>query len=1321
MAEIRLNKLIKQFNIGLDTLVDFLNSQGAGIELANPNLKISDEYLPALHVRFGKDESLRQAAEKVKVTDSDILASTDPVPERRPRYNPVQRTSSYGTSTADNGTDSTPAKVVGKINLSQFAPKRIQKRERIQSQRSETPSTTTSNQGKSDLSPEMMLQEVWKEHLKLQQRQLEIKKRPIKIDASSAKLIGNNLQLSLDLRTSYDSFVEFVNNEYQSRNISLEGHNGFAVMTIDSSLDDSSSLGETTIIRAGTSNIHLSTNPAILGTISTDNSEIESILRDANEESSYDTSGRLQLSLDALSKLEEHFSSRPKSITIPEIASIILRCEPNLLYLLREDFPGIKMSHGVVRKHNQQDGSDSVYFENRICFYGYILHGEKGDALIEKLGLKLRGVTIYGYINPRILENKPVPEEYHFESDYRRVKFKIMLDAIRGEEGSDRASNLNYEYTWRKKLLDDLFGSGNVKYEVVVEYSYKGDKFGKYLSERGYNTIQFLNEACQLFNGRAACNYGQQRLGIDFEWRGKNLYDVIEELSTQCPIASFSYFDNHRVNIDLPPLEGDETVDFVQVKNQLQENFPSIQFYDIPGGQLLFVQEYQDDIQASLLYRGINSELESYCHSGYNIDLHSLIPGKYQYVFFRDKDSEEEDKTENINQLRGFDFTAGGIPIGKLYRVQMPHLFFDCADVIKEDVQKIVDAQTITTIIPDLAGEEEVLFRLNNVMEKLSDGRDLPNPRLGEVLFSVEKAMPVTNLSSLHDDYYQVIEQNLINRRINKSQIEAIIKSLLAEDLCIIQGPPGTGKSTAIAEMIWQHISINNVKKVLVTSETNIAVDNALSKVLNSDNNIVKPIRIGDTDAMESEGSQFALSTMRHWVDGVSVLSSMDTTDEEDDNESSSDVVLQNWLDNISKRSKKRDELPGDLQSKWLSFLSSPNQELREIVYRAYVSNCNVIGATCSSIGENNRKGKPTAFFRQYLNAFPKDKHISFDVVIQDESSKATPAELAMPLIYGVKNILIGDHRQLPPMIDRDEFISSMDSLENDTQSISRKESIKTMRQFIEAHFDEMEKSHFERLFLGADKSIKGSFNTQYRMHPDINDVIKQFYIQDGGLECGLRVPDVNDPDMSNPVSRYHGISIEGLIDPDTHVLWIDTPTPEIKVGTSRVNYGEIDVIGRVLDLLSSSPSFAQYLSKMGSIIDQQIGLISFYGKQVRLLRELSRKYREVPTRVCTVDRFQGMERNIIIVSLVRSNIIAQTKEQKPDTQNFGPAGYPSQTSLGFAQSPNRLNVALSRAKRLLIIVGNSKHFLQKQIYANLFQTIQDNPHCKIVRQNELG
>ncbi len=77
MAEIRLSKLIKQFNIGLDTLVDFLNSKGAGIEEPNPNLKVSEEFMPELFKKFGKDLELKEAAEKVDVkplkdADKDI-------------------------------------------------------------------------------------------------------------------------------------------------------------------------------------------------------------------------------------------------------------------------------------------------------------------------------------------------------------------------------------------------------------------------------------------------------------------------------------------------------------------------------------------------------------------------------------------------------------------------------------------------------------------------------------------------------------------------------------------------------------------------------------------------------------------------------------------------------------------------------------------------------------------------------------------------------------------------------------------------------------------------------------------------------------------------------------------------------------------------------------------------------------------------------------------------------------------------------------------------------------------------------------------------
>ena len=81
MAEIRLNKLLRQFNIGLDDLVEFLHKQGVEVD-ANPNAKVSDEVLPALTKQFGKDLELKQAADKVEVKITEILEKSGRRPAR---------------------------------------------------------------------------------------------------------------------------------------------------------------------------------------------------------------------------------------------------------------------------------------------------------------------------------------------------------------------------------------------------------------------------------------------------------------------------------------------------------------------------------------------------------------------------------------------------------------------------------------------------------------------------------------------------------------------------------------------------------------------------------------------------------------------------------------------------------------------------------------------------------------------------------------------------------------------------------------------------------------------------------------------------------------------------------------------------------------------------------------------------------------------------------------------------------------------------------------------------------------------------------------
>lgn len=412
----------------------------------------------------------------------------------------------------------------------------------------------------------------------------------------------------------------------------------------------------------------------------------------------------------------------------------------------------------------------------------------------------------------------------------------------------------------------------------------------------------------------------------------------------------------------------------------------------------------------------------------------------------------------------------------------------------------------------------------------------------------------------------------------------------------------------------------------------------------------------------------------------------------------------------------------------WFDFLRDLPSEWRKEVYQEYVSHCNVIGATCSSISDTNysateAKGKhrDSRFIKRFRAIFGETEKngypvfLRFNTVIQDEASKATPAELSLPLVYGEKAVVIGDHRQLPPNLDREDILFKLHMQKLKADSREEHDQIEQLESYVRKNFDILEKSHFERLFRQIDSSLRGTFDTQYRMHNDINRVIEQFYVDDGGLKCGV----ANE-------SREHGIDIPNLISPDNHVIWINTSSPEVRDGTSRANRGEAEAIEWVLSQLSKSESFRCYQESLPTNEDREIGLITFYGSQLKRLKGIVDKETKkgLSIKMSSVDRFQGMERNIIIVSMVRSNSMAQKWGQKPDYNRFPNVGFPAQKEYGFAKSPNRLNVALSRAKRLLIIVGNGEHFSNytnpqgQAIYKNVFDEIKNNPNGRIIEWN---
>lgn len=782
------------------------------------------------------------------------------------------------------------------------------------------------------------------------------------------------------------------------------------------------------------------------------------------------------------------------------------------------------------------------------------------------------------------------------------------------------------------------------------------------------------------------------------------------------------------------------------IENQLGDCFPNIVIVANKQGELSFRQAYSSHSQARDLFIALREILEE-IQEGSTVEdedtgetkEYEPIPFDFEIFPLEEQDKfyiernvfgQQEHEAVVIGTLRGEIFCCDGIEVGKLKNVNYPALTFLVEKEKLDAVEKLVSEKRLTMVSTDLTGDSEKVNRLQESFDFITENfEQLRNPMLASYLFDASKATPTDEKKI--KERIEHIEANQLNKHLNEWQIEAIAKAVEAKDLAVIQGPPGTGKSTAIAELIWQLALANPKDRTLLTSEANLAVDNALDRLKFSDHNIVKPIRIGAGDKFSSEGLPYAITEMMKWADidfSKNYILSEDNRAIEESDEyklfNKDNNVLVRWIRNIINRSQIQDET---IERAWFHFMLNLPVEFRKKVFYSYRNNCNVIGATCSSITEKNyaaiesqKENVESRFMKRYKNVFKDDEHLVFDVVVQDEASKATPSELSMPLVYGTKSIIIGDHRQLPPNLDREDILYKLHYQALQTVDIEEKEQIIELEKFVRYHFDQLEKSHFERLFTQADNSIKGTFRKQYRMHPDINKVIEQFYTKDGGLECGFINEDYESE--GTPFSRYHGINIDGLISPENHVIWIDTNSPEIAEGTSRTNRGEVDAIEWVLSQLATSDSFEAYNNKFSSEEDKEIGLITFYGAQLRLLRQLQGKYSgKLTLKPSSVDRFQGMERNIVIVSLVRSNCIAENEKQAPDYRVYKELGFRKQTDFGFAKSPNRLNVALSRAKRLLIIVGNSAHYSSyknkegEAIYKNVFESIKTNPNGKII------
>lgn len=297
--------------------------------------------------------------------------------------------------------------------------------------------------------------------------------------------------------------------------------------------------------------------------------------------------------------------------------------------------------------------------------------------------------------------------------------------------------------------------------------------------------------------------------------------------------------------------------------------------------------------------------------------------------------------------------------------------------------------------------------------------------------------------------------------------------------------------------------------------------------------------------------------------------------------------------------------------------------------------------------------------------------HAQYETVIVDEAARITPGDLMIPLSQASRRIiLVGDQRQLPHIYDEEIF----QALREDGQ-LENEGDIKTsMFEHLWNKAQELEQSD------GIKRTV--TLDAQYRMHPTLGNFVSQNFYEPYGES--FRSP--------RPAEDFQQAI---CLSP---VRWVNIPANRGKDlrSASRSLYRtcEIDYIAKTLDEYLADPKNKKL----------SFGVISFYRAQAQAIK---RKLKDFGTRVRigTVDEFQGMEFDVIFLSVVRSgknfsNVDFDFLENPPpvaDKEAFNK--YKKRRDeiggkiYGFLNVENRLCVALSRQKRLLIVVGDADMF----------------------------
>ena len=501
-------------------------------------------------------------------------------------------------------------------------------------------------------------------------------------------------------------------------------------------------------------------------------------------------------------------------------------------------------------------------------------------------------------------------------------------------------------------------------------------------------------------------------------------------------------------------------------------------------------------------------------------------------------------------------------------------------------------------------------------------------------------------------------------KKLNKWQNHTFAKAWDNRvDYSVLFGPPGTGKSHVLTLIARE--AVKKRKKVLITGFSNASVNNLLRNLKEYANNNI--------------------SNLSNYDDGINLVrvGSLVKTDDDLVHFHIKEIVAM-YETKIEKkiREKFNEENSG----------REPNaEEEKEIKAEVKIESdkygmrvlkkADIIFATQVSIySDFLMKGfmKSSSKRLEVLDDFESNTKV-FDLALIDEAGQSIEISTWLPIIHSKKFIIAGDPKQLTPVV------------KNSHKAIELEKSLLVKLAEMNNH-------------LNTPWLTKLKFN--YRSNQKIVDKYSD-WIYDGYVESAEKNSKQNLRDI---------IGRQRMIDPRfdfirEHIkqdgcLWIDTSGErnyfrEIKTSTSvpseqynflkkhlTINKGEADVIGKIFILLV----------KCFGINPDKIGIIATYKAQANLIFNQLMKLTDDfdISEICdvsTVDAFQGREKEIIIISMVRSNYV--------------PKRAPKHARIGFLVKDERINVAFSRPKKLMIVIGDCSTMSASDFVNNTFLRFQ--------------